>query len=404
MTISGIVAEYNPFHTGHAHQMDQTRQMLGQDTGIVVAMSGNWIQQADCAIADKWTRASLAILGGADLVLELPTLWATASAEAFSRGALHILSGTGVVTHLSFGSESGDISALKKVADAIDSQALVAHLRSGLGEGLSFPVARQRAVEALLGLDGAILRSPNNTLGIEYLRALSASNSQIIPITVLRQGGGHNSVPDGTGTAPAFTSATDLRGKLCTSADWDYVRGYLPTGGENLLRTDVGLPHLALCQRGMLAKLRTMSAEDWAQLPDSGEAEGLCQRLYRAGHTTSSYADFIDSVKTKRYTHARIRRLALWAFLGITQLDRPQTPPYIRVLAFNDRGRGILREMKEKATLPILTKPADAEHLGETGQRLFALENRCTDLYALCFDPIRPAGLEYTTSAIYRRE
>ncbi len=402
MTVAGIVAEYNPFHTGHEYQIKQTRAQLGEETGILVAMSGNWVQQADCAIFDKWTRAELALMGGADLVIELPTVYATASAEGFARGAVDLLAATGLVTHLSFGSEGGEVEGLRQLAHCIDSPAFQTELRSQLGEGMSFPAARQRAVEVLLGESGRLLASPNNTLGIEYLRAIHRGGYPIEPLTILRRGGAHNSIP--AGERPQFTSATDLRHHLRQLDDWGYVEGYLPQGGGALLRSQGKMTSLRHLERAILARLRAMTAEDWGRLPDSGVGEGLPQRLERASKSATSVAEFLELVKTRRYTHARLRRLVLWAFLGLEGNDRPETPPYLRVLAFNQRGREMLREMKCRATLPILTKPAQNGGLTPQGQALFALECRCTDLYTLCQQTPGAAGLEYTKSAIYRRE
>ncbi len=402
MAIAGIVAEYNPFHTGHQHQIAETRAQLGQDTPIVVAMSGNWVQQASCAIFDKWTRAELAILGGADLILELPTPYATASAEGFCRGAVDILAATGLVTHLSFGSEGGQIASLQKIADCIDSPEFREGLKVYLSEGLSFPAARQKAMQDMLGEAASLLASPNNTLGIEYLRSITGGNYNIEPITVLRRGGGHNSIPEeNSGAKPEFTSATDLRQRLIQENNWDYVSDYLPQGGLEFLKSQGKVAKLELVERGILAKIRQMSALDWALLPDSGEEEGLPQRLVNAAKTAKSCEEFYELAKTKRYTHARLRRLTLWAFLGIDQNSRPERPPYLRVLAFNERGRGLLKQMKETATVPILNKTAQWENLDPIGRALFQLESRCSDLYTLCLEEIGPVGLEFTKSAVY---
>ncbi len=416
MNAVGIVAEYNPFHTGHGHQISETRRKLGEDTPIVVAMSGNWVQQADCAIYDKWTRAKLAIMGGADLIIELPTPYATASAEAFCRGAVDILAATGVVTHLSFGSEGGDVKGLQAVAKCIDHPELTHHLRHHLDGGMSFPVARQMAVEDMIGEGGELLKKPNNTLGIEYLRAISAREYDIIPVTVLRRGGAHNSVPvlhsDGEEgcvpleqyNLPEFTSATDLRFRLLEEENWDYLSRYLPKGGLELLQSVPHMTQLSRIERAMLAKVRTMSIQDWASLPDSGEEEGLPQRLEKAAKSAKSMEEFFEMAKTKRYTHARLRRLAMWAFLGIQRDQRPERPPYLRVLAFNGRGRQLLKEMKERATLPILTKTAQWESLPPEGRQMFQLECRCTDLYTLCMEQVGNVGMEYTQSACYVRD
>lgn len=408
----GIVAEYNPFHTGHALQLARTRELLGADLPAVAVMSGCWVQQADCAIADKWTRAKLALMGGVDLVLELPTVWAVSSAESFARGAVSILNAAGVVDVLSFGSESGDIGQLGRVAACLDGGEYPALLKEQLSRGLSFPAARQRAAEQLLGTDAAVLSRPNNTLGIEYLRALHTLGSPIRPVTVKREGAGHNEAAVFAGDTTreetnrlfwqhnTTLSATAIRGYL-TEGEWERMAPYLPQGGLELLRESAPeLPVLARLERAILARVRTMSAEDWGRLPDAGAAEGLPNRLERAGRTCTSMAEFFDLAKTRRYTHSRLRRLVLWAFLGLTAADVPGAPPYLRVLGFSARGQELLKEMKKQAALPILTKPAQAKDLPEPGRRLFQLESRCTDLYDLCRAAPRPAGEEWTRSPV----
>ena len=408
----GIVAEYNPFHTGHALQLARTRELLGADLPAVAVMSGSWVQQADCAVADKWTRARLALMGGVDLVLELPTVWAVSSAESFARGAVSILNAAGVVDVLSFGSESGDMEQLRQVAACLDGGEYPALLKEQLSRGLSFPAARQRAAEQLLGTDAAVLSRPNNTLGIEYLRALHALGSPIRPVTVKREGAGHNEAAVFSGQMSqeeadqlfwqhnTTLSATAIRGYL-TEGEWERMAPYLPQGGLELLRESAPeLPVLARLERAILARVRTMSAEDWGRLPDAGAAEGLPNRLERAGRECTSMAEFFDLAKTKRYTHSRLRRLVLWAFLGLTAADVPAAPPYLRVLGFSARGQELLKEMKKQAALPILTKPAQAKDLPEPGRRLFQLESRCTDLYDLCRAAPRPAGEEWTRSPV----
>ena len=189
MRTIGIIAEYNPFHTGHAYQISRARADAEEDSAVVCVMSGNWTQQADCAVADKWTRAHLALMGGADLVLELPTPWATASAESFARGGIFLLAATGVVDTLSFGSECGEIAPLLQAAQCLDSAEYPALLQSLLAQGKPFAMCRQEAVELLAGKEvGALLRFPNNNLGVEYIRSLNALACPIIPTTVQRTG------------------------------------------------------------------------------------------------------------------------------------------------------------------------------------------------------------------------
>ena len=251
MATAGIVAEYNPFHRGHAWHIARTRRALGADTAVVCVMSGHWVQRGECALTDKWSRAALALSGGADLVLELPTPWAMASAEAFARGAVGLLAATGVVDVLSFGSETGELAPLRAAAAALDGPDYPERLRAGLTRGLSFPAARQAAV----GAD--CLASPNDNLGVEYLRALPPGMEAL---TIPRRGAAH----DGP-AAGGFASASELRALLRAgrAAEAD---PYLPApwSGET-----ASMAHI---DRAVLARLRTMDEADWAALPDGGPA------------------------------------------------------------------------------------------------------------------------------------
>ena len=409
MQVIGIVAEYNPFHTGHAYQIHESRRLVGADSAVVAVMSGNWVQQADCAIADKWLRTRLALMGGVDLVLELPTVWATSSAEGFARGAIALLEASGVVDSLSFGSECGCAESLTPIADCLSSPLCQENIKALAETGLPFAQCRQQAVEAILGTEAASpLSHPNNNLGIEYIRALNALHSSIRPMTILRRGAQHNGLSfdwEGEGSAPSgamprFVSATQLRMDLMEGR-WDRAEPYLGCESRGLLEGNtVGLPGLSRVERAILAKFRTMTAEDWARLPDSGQGEGLPQRLERAGRTCSNLQEFFSIVKVKRFTHARLRRLVLRAYLGITQGEIPDKPSYLRVLGMNQRGRELLRDMKRRAALPILTKPAHARSLSSAGREQFELESRYTDLYDLCFETVPAPGREWRTGPV----
>ena len=371
MTVAGVVAEYNPFHPGHALHLRETRRALGE-CAVAAVMSGNFVQRGECAVLDKWTRARAALEGGTDLVLELPTVWAVSSAEGFARGAAEILAATGVVTHLSFGSECGDAGALERLAACLGEEAYRVRLRRFLDRGLPFAVCRQSAAAELLGREAAgLLAHPNNNLGVEYIRALNALGSEVRPIAVLRAGAGH----DG-GDHPQYPSASFWREKICS--------GELPA--ENPAS-------LAYGERGMLARLRAMDEGDFAALPDCGE--GLSHRLYRAVRRGRTLEELYALAKTKRYAHSRIRRALLWGALGLKIEDRPAHPPYLRVLGANETGRALLREMRDRAALPVLTKPAHGR-----GEPLLELESRCTDFYQLCRREPGECGGEWTTSPV----
>lgn len=391
MRAVGIVAEYDPFHLGHSYHIAETRRLSGEDVPVVCVMSGSWRQRGECALTDKWTRAELALRGGADLILELPLPWAISSAEGFARGAGEHLKATGIVDTLSFGSESGEREALKSLALTLDSEAYRTALRAELDKGISFAEAREKAAAKCVGKAARLLRGANDSLGVEYLRGLG---DEMGYIAVERQGVSH----DSGCPADGFASATLIR-ELIRTGQWEEAARWLPEGTVERLQVS-GVADTKNVERAFLARLRSMNEADFAALPDSGAAEGLPARLVKAAGKAESLEEFYALAKTKRYAHARIRRLALWAFLGLTAADRRKKPEYLRVLGMNSRGKAILREMKGRATLPILTKPAHIKELNEDAQRLFALECRGTDLFGLCFDKIRPCGMDYTTGPV----
>lgn len=391
MRAVGIVAEYNPFHTGHAWHIAETRRILGEDRPVVCVMSGSWVQRGECALTDKWTRAALALRGGADLVLELPLPWAVSSAEGFAHGAVSLLKAAGVVDTLSFGSESGQLEALSQVAGGLEGEPYQKALREELDKGYSFADARQRAALKTVGKQAECLRGANDNLAVEYLRA---AGDDLNAVAVLRKGVSHDSHTPTEG----FASASLVR-ELARSGEWAGVERWTPAGTAEVLQ-QAGIADMKYVERAILSRLRAMTAADFAALPDGGAGEGLPDRLVRAAKNASVLEEFYALAKTRRYAHARIRRLALWAFLGLTAAHRPQAPAYLRVLGMNGRGQALLREMKTRAALPILTKSAHVKKLGPEARQLFALECKATDLYGLCFPEVKPGGLDLTTSPV----
>lgn len=390
MPTVGIIAEYNPFHRGHKYQIEQVRRHFGADTAVVAVMSGNFVQRGDCAILSKHRRAELALRGGADLVLELPVTWAVSSAERFARGGVEILAATGLVDTLAFGSETGDAERLAKAADVIDSPGFSDALAPWMKEGLPFAAARQKAVEALLG-EPFDLSQPNDLLGVEYLRSLR--NTGIAPLAIRRIGAGHHE--EGSGD---ITSATHIRRLMLSGED---AAPYLPS---DTLRKGEPLAALTYAERAVLARLRTMTAQDFLRLPDC--SEGLENRLAEAAKQGRSLEEVYELAKTKRYAHARIRRLVLWSWLGLTRDDLLPHVPYIRVLGFNGRGQELLHRMKKTAALPVVTKPASVRELGEACRHQFELEARTTDLWQLCRSDLEDSvgGSEWTSNPVILKD
>ena len=388
--IAGIIIEYNPLHRGHLHLMEQVRARLGPDAAVIGVMSGDFVQRGDFAVLQKRARAEAAVKSGMDLVLELPLPWAVSSAEGFAGGGVRTLLATGLVTHLAFGSECGDAVALNEVAACLDSGAYHAGVRRFLGEGMSFAACRQAAVGAVLG-DGraALLEGPNNNLGVEYCRALLRHAPGIRPLTVPRRGTAHDG-PAGSGRYPSSSAIREL----LRAGERETALALMAPAMREVYEKEEAAGRAPVfsetCERAILARLRSMTAADFAAL-DRGR-EGLWNRLYSASRGAVSVAEVLERAKTKRYAHARLRRMVLWAYLGLTPGDVPDKIPYLRVLAANETGRALLARMRKTAAVPVLTKPSHVRRLDQAAQELFALEARAADLYALAYPDLAAAG------------
>lgn len=399
MAAAGIITEYNPLHMGHLHLLAEARRLLGPDTGMICVMSGNYVQRGEFAIAGKFARAAAAVRSGADLVLELPIPWALSSAEGFAAGAVELLKATGAVTHLVFGSECGDAAPLARAAEALLSSTFAQKLREELTKGDSFPAARQRAAGALLSReDAAALTRPNDILGVEYCKALRGSGIQ--PVAFSRRGAGHDREDAGDG----FASASAIRALLRRGEEAEALALMAPAMAEAFRaerkagRAPAGLWN---CERAVLARLRFLEEADYAAL-DLGN-EGLHRRFFRASRSASSLAELLQTVKTKRYPLARLRRMVFRAYLGLPPAP-PERPAYLRVLAANQRGTALLAGMRATAALPVLTKPAAVRRLDSEAQSLFHLEARADRLCALACPNPAAVPDEWRTGPVIVRE
>ncbi len=394
MTITGIICEYNPFHNGHALQLAEAREKSGGDTAIVCVMGGNFVQRGEPAVVSKHVRAEMAVLCGADLVLELPAPWALASAERFAAGGVAILDAIGA-DRLSFGVECPDEKRLSALAGILLSPECGTLIKAELAAGVSFAVARERAVSKLAGGDALLLREPNNILAVEYLKAMARRGSAMRPIPVERAFAAH----DG-GESGGFAGASRIRELAAAGGEYGQ---FMPDAAYTLLRRELDAgrtPEPGRIDAMAMYRLRTMTAGDFQALPDAGE--GLWLRFMRCAGSEPTLKAVLDAVKTKRYAYARLRRMAMAALLGMTA-DMPRgEPPYIRVLAVGGRGREALRLIKRRCALPIITKPAAAKLLPEEAGRIFELEARAGDIYTLMFKNPgwRRGGAEWTTSPV----
>lgn len=336
MHITGIICEYNPLHLGHAKQIHTIRTRFGAESGIVCLMSGNFVQRGSVAIVDKSLRAKAAVLSGADLVLELPVTASLSSAEGFADMGVGILSG--FCSDLCFGAETPDPEQLYATARALLSEEFTQALRSALDTGVSFPAARQRALESM-GVSSHLLAQPNNILAVEYCKAILRRNSTIKPMPILRCGSYHAEDAD-----PQDPSATALRKLLLSGQD---ASAYIPAAAQSCF-ANAPLHTLAAGERAILTKLRTMTDAEFEALPYG--SEGLWRKLMHEARQQPTLEDILTAVKSKRYTRTRLDRMVMCAFLGITRQMLAIPAPYIRVLALNDTGRAILKQARQTGT------------------------------------------------------
>ena len=379
MEIVGIICEYNPLHLGHAGQIRRIRQALGGDTAVVCLMSGSFVQRGAPAVYPKSVRAAAALQSGADLVLELPVTYALSSAEGFAMGGVEILSR--LCTRLCFGAECGSEDALMSLARGLLSPGFPSALRTFLDQGLSFPAARQQALH-ILGLDAGLLSSPNNILGVEYCKAILKLGCAMSPLVIHRPGDYHAQTAD-----PCAPSATALRRMVVQGQS---IRSYVPTE----LFQNAPVHTLAAGERAILARLRTMSEEEFSVLPYGGE--GLWRKLMHESRRQPDLESILTAVKSKRYTRTRLDRMVMCAFLGIDQQTMSAPAPYARILGFDRRGRELLALTRKSGFFLNVGTRIDHPY--------WLLEQRCADLYGLfAVDGPEPAGSEPRQRIIYQK-
>lgn len=332
--VIGIVAEYNPFHNGHARLIEQTRAQLGAVCPVVCVMSGDFVQRGSPAVYSKFARAEAAVRCGADLVLELPLPWSLSSAEGFARGAVGLLGSLGVVTHLSFGSECGELDPLQRVAEALLDPLLGEDLRAELRSGIPFAAARQQAVARRVGALAELLQAPNNILAVEYLKAIYDQRLELHPLTVLRTGAQHDRFAEGN-----IRSASELRMRIGAGED---VSAFLPRAAAEIFAREKTrgrgpvLPEAL--ESALLSRLRMLPQTAYNALP--GATEGLGNSLYRAAHEEPTLDGVLAAAKSKRYALARIRRMTMCAVLGVTAGIDGGTPAVCAGAGHRRAGQG----------------------------------------------------------------
>ena len=391
MKITGIICEYNPFHNGHLYHIRKTRE--NGATHIVAVMSGNFVQRGDTAVMDKLERARLAVRSGADLVIELPVQNCLSSAENFAAGAVYLLESLGAVQELSFGSECGDAEVLKNALEKVDiiAKAHADDIKSIMEKGYTYPRALSSVLKGTDADVAEIISSPNNLLAIEYMRSLKRLSSKMKPFTVKRVNAPHDGADPKNGYASASYIREVLESERNVSAISKYTTSVWTDAIAEAFRKGE-TASLSRLERVMLYKLRSTSVEEIASINDVGQ--GLENRIYGA-RMAGSLDELLFTVKTKRYTMARIRRIMLSLLIGITKEDMKQIPPYGRILAFNERGREILAQAKDTAKIPFASSIAKLSQINETAERFAELEIRASDVYGLALKTVTSAQKDY---------
>lgn len=413
--IVGIVVEYNPFHNGHLYHIQKTRELV-PGAYILGVMSGSWTQRGEPAIMNKWSRTASALESGADIIIELPVVFSLQSAEGFAMGAVQCLAATGIVDYLCFGSEVGEIRPLQELASLVEAEPpqFKKVLQQALKRGVSYPAALQQAVEAYsaiqqdANLTPDLIKNifkPNNILAVEYLKALQKIKAPIAPLTIRRRGTGYHE-EDIKGS---LAGATAVR-KAIVQQDLKTLKKVLPPSSFRSLmeETKAGRSPVLIenFEELFIALLRRSEPADLARIPNV--VEGMEFRLKKAA-ASGSFTFLLEALKTKRYTRTRLQRILTSLILGLTKEQihfyKQAGPCYLRILGFSNRGRSILYKMKQKSSLPLVTRPAPFLKNSSTSTdavELLKYDLLATDLYTLGYPSAtqRKAGEDFKRSVV----
>lgn len=405
--VVGIIGEYNPFHNGHAYHLEKSKQEAHADYSIAV-ISGNFVQRGNVSLIDKWSKANMAISNGLDLVIELPTIYSVSSAENFAYGAVKILDSLNIVDYISFGSEACNIDVLEKCADVLykEPPKFVNLLNHELSKGVSFPKARENALLMYLNdirKYSNILSNPNNILAIEYIKALKRLKSTIKPISIKRMNVGYNELE----IKNNFASATAIREKIKTDNPSGLSK-LMPPNSYRILYNSILKGHyvkdIENFEKEIIYTLRKMNLKEIANLPDV--TEGLEHNIKNAANSCNTIEEFMNIIKTKRYTNTRIQRILLYALLGITKDDMKasfKAQPYIRVLGMNNKGKELLSVIsRSNPNLNIITsvKKYINSNPNKHLLNMLNIDINATNIYTLGYPKDSWSNLDYTHNMI----
>ncbi|MBQ1902138.1 MAG: nucleotidyltransferase family protein [Lachnospiraceae bacterium] len=388
MKVTGIVAEYNPFHMGHRYQLKEACEHYGSDANVIV-MSGDFTQRGAPAVVDKYTRAKIALESGADLVLMLPVTASTATAEHFADAAVSVLQHTDIVDQMLFGAESDDISLFHTVSEVLvnEPETYTSLLKEELKSGVTFPVAREHALKKILDIDEFFLSTPNNILGIEYVKSIKRRNASFAPIAMKRIGASYHdaSIPD---DVASFASASAIR-KVLKKGNPEAIQSILSDVLDSPMLTPL-LEQVAdncILDRddcSLLLHEKLIRTDDYSIYQDCSEE--LSNRIKNSRDQYLTWGQLNDLLKTKEMTYSRISRVLSHILLDLTKEDeelaKKKDIPYLRVLGFSKKGSALLSELKKKCDIPVIYNPKDAEQvLDKDALYLFQKDIQAADLY-----------------------
>lgn len=404
--VLGIIAEYNPFHNGHLLHLEKSKKICDAQYSVCV-MSGNFVQRGNTSIVNKWIRAEMALKSGVDLVLELPTVYSISSAENFAEGTIKLLNSLKIVDTISFGSENSDINVLNRISSVLheEPKQYLEFLNSESKKGLSFPKARENAI--LLYLNDKkylnILNQPNNTLAIEYLKALKKYKSHISPISVKREKVFYNS----NCIVDEYASATAIR-NMIINEQFNDIRKVVPASSYNLLMNEIEEGHLVIdiskFEKEILYAIRRLSADDIKNFPEV--TEGLENAIKNASNSCNNLSELINMIKSKRYTHTRIQRILLYILLNITKKDMylsRKNIPYARILGYSPQGKELISEIYKanpKITLITSVKNFLDSSNNKTYKYMLNKDILATNIYTLAYKNNSTANLDYTKKIV----
>ena len=396
MKAAGIVCEYNPFHLGHRYHLEKTRECGGDNDVIVCALSGDFVQRGEPAAISKFARAEAAVRCGADIVVELPSVWAMQSAEGYAEAAVSILAGMGV-SRLAFGAETDDPAGLEETARMLSSESFEKALAAAVKErsGISYAAVREDLLREFCGEKADLLKTANNILAIEYMKAVIRKGYGISFSPVRRVGAGHDSVSE-----DKIRSASDIREMMLKGED---ISAFVPEASCEVITAEIrngkGPVSLASIEQALVSRLRSMDREDFMKVKDCDEE--LAGRISDAVYANYALNDIFLAAKTKKYAYSRVRRVCVCAALGITAEMQEGEPPYIRILAADPKGQAYIRELKKKSPdIPLATKAADIPKMGEKCAAAINMDSAIHDIYVLGYpDPsLRACGENFRIS------